>query len=132
MSTQTLATLGVILGVVGPVAAAYLTARLSRAATRDAAIQEREAADASTAVESRRVDLVEWQGIVTELRTTITRQAEQITALLGRVEDMEVREDAERDLRRDHLAWDWQVLEELRAHGMSLPDPPPLTVPRTA
>ena len=120
------ATLTTILNALGSTIGAALLFLGGRFAVK----QTRQAAAASAAVENRRVDGEEWKLIVEELKAQVERVERENTSLRGRVQQLEDREDEQREILQEHAGWDHLATETLRNVGVNLDPPPALTIRR--
>ena len=88
------------------------------------------AAEQSSTVEDKRVDVEKWDSLFEQQGKVVERQAGEIDSLRERLERLETFARDQRDVLQLHAAWDSMAMSELRlAHISHLPDPPPLYPP---
>jgi hypothetical protein len=64
-------------------------------------------------------------------RLMLERQEKQdarLDSALGRIDQLEEKEQQRDELARQHIKWDWRLMRQLHDQGIEVPDPPPLFV----
>lgn len=63
------------------------------------------------------------------LSLSLTNALSEIEELREAVRQQFAREEHQRTILMHHATWDWIVVQEVRRHGITVEDPPPLTPP---